>query len=439
MQSCTTSDWKLYKNTRVSLSSTSPKFSDLLYFHPKLYFLFFCDCFQLFKLTSKRSCPVMSRPTTASTATSVTDSPPPQSPITPPPYAHRLPPFFKVQIVEDGGSRMEESSPFSLSSLPKHSFPGSQDGGLISVYPDKFLPHNQYTSECQLPKASLDRISSVATPPSGHDLMHLFPFQPSRVTDPDRNIHVGASSSRDGSKPPYINTSIYFVKEEREFFRSGGSVTGRDLELRLEKERGKGLGKGRGNETSKDALELESIRNALPNHTSPQTLVEPPVKRRRKSTNSGKMDYDSRTMAASLPPPPLALGKVRQHVYSTPPSQRSSRSTPSRSPSHSPSFQVRAQPAVCHNTPNAISPAPRRRAGKYTKRVFVHPNPLPNVNPPYLLANVYPPSSNDMNPTINVYPLANPLPLKTSVPYPPNSPPHSFPQPPPSQFIEFAR
>lgn len=361
----------------------------------------------------------MSRPTTASTATSATDSPPPQSPVTPPPYEHRLPPFLKIQVVEDGDSRTEELNPFSFSSsFPKHSLSGCQD-----------------VSECQLPKLSLDRISSVATPPSGHDLMHLFPFQPSRVTDPSRNIHARASSSRDGSKPPYINTSIYFVKEEREFFRLRGSLTGRDLELRLEKEREKGLGKGRGNE---DALELESIRNALPNHTSPQAVVEPAVKRR-KSADGGKIDYDSRTMATSRPPPSLAFGKVRQHLYSTPPSQRSSKSTPSRSPSHSPSFQVRAQPAVCHTSLITTTPTPRRRAGKYTKRVFVHPNPLPNVNPPYLLANVYPPSSNDMNPTINVYPLANPLPLKTSVPYPPTSPSHSFTQPSPSQFIEFAR
>lgn len=267
--------------------------------------------------------------------------------------------------------------------------------------------------------------------------MHFFP--PTRPPHPSGLTHCirpeTSNSHTTEHRSNYTNTSAYFSKEEREFFRFGGSVTGRDLERRLEKERERSLPNGKGNDVPKNTLGPERI---VTSRIHSRNAVETPPMKRRKSVDSGKSDHDSRQMSYSPPPPQLALGSVRQRVHPTA-SQHPPQVISSRSPVNSPSFNV--QPEICYTQPtqpSAANPGPRRRAGKYTKRVFVHSNPVPNVNPPYLLANVYPPRTDTMNPTINVYPLANPLPHKLSVPYPPNPPSHAaFPQS--SQFIEFAR
>ncbi|GJJ14030.1 hypothetical protein Clacol_008287 [Clathrus columnatus] len=334
----------------------------------------------------------MPRSITASTST--TDSPPPQSPLTPPPYELQLSSYVTTKDVQmfDVDSRIGEFNSLS----PTH---------LSSQFPTSTLP----------------------APPSGHDLMQLFPPRPPQVVlGLDRNVRreVNNTSPRNlgPGVPAYINTSAYFGKEEREFFRLAGErVTGRDLEIRLEKER-----------ENRDMNMNINIKEGSGRETSiyPQIPVEPPIKRRK------SVDI-ARETTSSPPPPALTLGKLPQRQ------QQQQQHTPSHShwPATISSFQVLQQPTPTAGQIQPVtSSGTRRRAGKYTKRVFVHPNPLPNVNPPYLLANVYPPvGPNSTNPTINVYPLANPLPQKIPVPYQPNSPSHSsFPQPT-SQFVQFAR
>lgn len=107
-------DWKYIKQANAFF--ISPHFSCLAFLIES--YIFFSSPLPCITTSSRNLSSEMLRPMTASTSTSTTDSPPPQSPITPPQYEHQLPPFFKDVQIMDFEPRMGALISSSSSSPP---------------------------------------------------------------------------------------------------------------------------------------------------------------------------------------------------------------------------------------------------------------------------------------------------------------------------------
>ncbi|KIJ41110.1 hypothetical protein M422DRAFT_780520 [Sphaerobolus stellatus SS14] len=196
------------------------------------------------------------------------------------------------------------------------------------------------------PTASLTRPSSFPPPPTGHDLMNLFPSAAPALHDVDIVRESTAEAEIRIVGGHYVNTSSWFGNEERKFFSSGDKtpIAGRNS---LERDR--------------SMKRRRSIKEE--NHLSSPQIYSPVLAQPR-----------------ALPSSPV----IHPSSHSNPPQ-------PSHPPTESPYHAVSGS---------------RRRAGKYTKRVFVQstpssvhsssPSPSPSSSyhsspPPNHLQHVRPP------------------------------------------------
>ncbi|KAF8502990.1 hypothetical protein BU17DRAFT_71843 [Hysterangium stoloniferum] len=225
-----------------------------------------------------------------------------------------------------------------------HSLPSASSGSQASsppqspIYPTTppphsnhpYVPHSKELSLMRIPDITsstlLPRPPSFPIPPTGHDLMLMFPSPP---------------------PPPaeYTGTSAWFGREEREFFKEGNYAADVGRELYDSSER---------------------RRRSLSEEDQHMHLLAPP------------------------PPPPPSQSP---HPQPCPQPQPQPIPTPQQQQQ-----QQQPPPQLPHGT--------RRRAGKYTKRVFVSNPPVypPHPSAPFPPSEMPPPPQQPGYP----YPQATP-------------------------------
>ena len=240
--------------------------------------------------------------------------------------------------------RMKCPNPSVLS--PQHPYAVSPQH---NWYPLSHYSWAHLLSDLSSPTAPLTRPSSFPPPPTGHDLMSFFPSAAPSLGDIDI---VREGSTRQEVRlvgGRYVNTSSWFGREEREYFRNGGggpSLRALDMEADCEKNR--------------------------------------PVKRRR------SIEEKRILLQPSLSPLHYSSHLPPQSTY---PSHN-----PSHPPHNSPPLRSRPSTADSKSTPATFIPGTRRRAGKYTKRVFVQsssgqPPSSPSPSPSSSSSELSPPPS----------------------------------------------